>query len=51
MKLPNFYKKIFLPVLFLIMLVTGIMVFRDYGISWDENTQRNSGIVFFNHIQ
>ncbi|MCK9423042.1 MAG: hypothetical protein M0Q38_10625 [Bacteroidales bacterium] len=33
------------------MLGSGIMVFRDYGISWDENTQRNSGIVFINHIQ
>lgn len=31
---------------FLLYLVTGIIVFDDYGISWDENTQRNTGIVF-----
>lgn len=45
------HKKLFLPLLLLMMLLTGILVFRDYGISWDENTQRNSGIVFFDHIQ
>ena len=47
----KFSKKLLFPVLILLMLFSGIMVFRDYGISWDENTQRNSGIVFFNHIQ
>jgi len=41
-----------IQILFLfLMLVAGFMEFRNYGISWDENTQRNSGIVFFNHIQ
>jgi len=39
-------------ILFLfLMLVAGFLGCRDYGISWDENTQRNSGIVFFNHFQ
>jgi len=51
MRLLNFYKKLLLPFFLLLLLASGIMVFRDYGISWDENTQRNSGIVFFNHIQ
>jgi len=33
------------------MFAAGFLGFRDYGISWDENTQRNSGVVFFNHFQ
>jgi hypothetical protein len=38
-------------VLLLLMLVTGLLCFDRYGVSWDEQTQRNSGIVFFNHLQ
>ncbi|MEI6455429.1 MAG: hypothetical protein WCO93_04000 [bacterium] len=38
-------------ILLLLILVAGLLCFAQYGISWDEQTQRNSGIVFFNHIQ
>jgi len=38
-------------IILFLMLVVGFLEFRNYGISWDENTQRNSGVVFFNHLQ
>jgi hypothetical protein len=38
-------------VFLLLTLAVGIGLFRDYGLSWDEQTQRNSGIVFLNDIQ
>ena len=44
-------KKSALPACFAILLCLGIFIFHDYGISWDENTQRNTGIVFLNHVQ
>jgi len=35
----------------LLVFLAGIFGYKNYGISWDENTQRNSGVVFVNHIQ
>jgi len=30
----------------LLYFIAGLIIFDDYGIPWDENTQRNTGIVF-----
>lgn len=30
----------------LLYFMAGLIIFDDYGIPWDENTQRNTGIVF-----
>ena len=46
----NTFLRIQIIILFL-MLIVGFLEFRNYGISWDENTQRNSGVVFFKHLQ
>ena len=31
--------------LFASLLVAGILLYRDYGVSWDESAERNSGIA------
>lgn len=35
---------------FLAWLVLGMAIYKDYGISWDEITERNTGIVSVNFI-
>lgn len=38
-------------ILFIGLLLTGISVYKDYGISWDEEMQReDNGIVNYNYI-
>ncbi len=45
-------KQIFLPVLlFAILLVVGLTIYRDYGISWDEPIQRDVGVANVQYIK
>jgi hypothetical protein len=34
----------------LILLLIGISIFKDYGISWDEPENRNLGVISFNYV-
>jgi len=36
--------------LFIIALLVSLFTYKDYGMGWDEPTQRNPGIVSFNYI-
>jgi hypothetical protein len=38
------------PCLFLILILTGITVYKDYGITWDEEPQREIGMVALKEI-
>ncbi len=42
----------FLPgiILFILALITGIIVFRDYGIAWDESMQHHTGEVSLDYM-
>ncbi len=42
--------KIIVILFFIIFLFIGIIIFRDYGISWDEPLQRNIGTVSVNYV-
>jgi len=35
---------------FLIVLAIGLVVYKDYGISFDEGSQRNTGVVSLKHV-
>jgi hypothetical protein len=36
---------------YIILFIIGIVIYKDYGISWDEGMQRNdNGIVNYNYI-
>ena len=35
---------------FIILILIGLFVFADYGVSWDEPTERNTGMVNLNYI-
>ena len=37
-------------ILFLLALMAGLFIFRDYGISWDEPIQRDLGIATYNYV-
>ncbi|MBF9223734.1 hypothetical protein [Hymenobacter ruricola] len=38
------------PLFFLAVLVLGLLVFRDYGLSIDENQQRDTGMISLKHV-
>ncbi len=42
--------KIIVILFFIIFLCIGLFIFGDYGISWDEPVQRNSGIITVDYI-
>lgn len=35
---------------FALIIIIGAMLFRDYGMSWDEQTQRNYGRIVFEYV-
>jgi hypothetical protein len=43
-------QKIWVLIFFFIFLIAGILIFRDYGISWDESTHRETGMISFNYL-
>lgn len=49
-RLKTFGQKYGIPFLFLIFFLYGMAVVRDYGISWDEATERNSGLINLGYI-
>ncbi len=49
-RLKIFSQKYGIPFLFLIFFLYGMAVVRDYGISWDEATERNSGLINLGYI-
>ena len=42
--------KIFVFIFFIIFLSIGLIAFDDYGLSWDEKSYRQNGIVSFDYI-
>jgi hypothetical protein len=38
------------PLFFLTVLVLGLLIFRDYGLSIDENQQRDTGMISLKHV-
>ena len=51
MKINNFIKnnKLYVILFFLLFFIIGVLVFRDYGISWDETISRNNGAISYNY--
>lgn len=37
-------------VFFILYFFVGILIFRDYGISWDEPISRNNGLVAYRYV-
>ncbi len=37
--------------IYLLILITGLSIYKDFGISWDEPRSREIGLVTINHIQ
>lgn len=37
-------------ILLLVFMIIGIITYKDYGISWDEETQRNTGLHCYNYV-
>jgi len=42
--------KIIVILFFLVFLFIGIKIYTDYGVSWDEGTNRKNGLLSFNYI-
>ena len=45
------YKKLSIILFFSVLLIVGILIFDDYGISWDEYNHRVNGFVSLNYIR
>jgi hypothetical protein len=41
---------IYVSLFFLSLALLGLSIYRDYGISWDEATQRKTGMVTLSHL-
>ena len=37
-------------VVWIILLIVGIFTYKQYGMSWDEQAQREIGIKFYNYV-
>ena len=46
----NNLKRFIVALFFFSILILGIVIHRDYGISWDEAIERTTGIVTLNYI-
>ena len=42
--------KIIVVLFFLVFLLIGLSIYTDYGVSWDEGTNRKNGLISFNYI-
>ena len=45
------YKNLFIILIFSFLLIIGILIFDDYGMSWDEDFHRGNGYVYLNYIR
>ena len=43
-------EKILITAFFIIYILIGLCIFKDYGISWDEPLRREHGLVTMNYI-
>src|SRR5262245_34831895 len=41
----DYTRTVLVPLFFVVLFVTGLIVYRDYGISWDEPINRYNGEV------
>lgn len=48
--LPSKHYHIVIYIFFALFLYTGLNIFKDYGISWDEGISRNNGAIALNYI-
>ena len=46
----NVFLKIFLPIFFVVYLFVGLLIFKDYGITTDEEFQRFSGFYWLKYV-
>ncbi len=44
------YKKTVTTLFFMLILFTGLTIYKDYGISWDEETSRKNGLYSYNYV-
>ncbi|OGC50570.1 hypothetical protein A2716_05195 [candidate division WWE3 bacterium RIFCSPHIGHO2_01_FULL_40_23] len=44
------FSKLAVIVFFLAYFLTGVFVYRDYGVPWDEKIQQEYGVEVFNHV-
>ena len=44
------FPKWLLPIFFGTYLLLGLLIFDDYGISWDEHLERNHGLVSLDYV-
>src|ERR1700683_5217775 len=49
-KTTRLLKHISVGLFFILLLLLGISLYRDYGISWDESKQRLTGAVTLNYL-
>ena len=43
-------ERLIIPAFFVAYLLLGLAVFPDYGMSWDEETQRRHGLVSLDYV-
>ena len=47
----NFKENIVLVLLFILFFLISLLIYKDYGISIDEDSTRHHGLVSFNYIK
>lgn len=48
--MPANLSKYFAPITFFIFLLIGLFIYKDYGISWDEEMQHKTGMVSYAYV-
>lgn len=43
------FQNLFVAIFFIVIFFTGISIFKDYGISWDEEAKRKAGYINLNY--
>ena len=49
-KASSIFRKTSVYVFFIILFFVGLIVFKDYGVSWDEPIQRQYGINVYEYV-
>lgn len=44
------YHKCVVILFFILILFLGLNIYKDYGISWDETAQRETGLTIYNYV-
>ena len=45
------YPSLIIILIFLLYLITGVVIYDDYGISWDERENRRLGFISLNYLR